>query len=150
MDKDWIPIIIAIIAAGPGFFALLGQRKKDKREDKSNAIDNAGKVTAQALALLAPLQLQVTSLEEKISRERTEAEAREAALEAKIDKLIAESEDRDKKIGKQDEIIKKQSIRLTDNENQIKNLKTGIKKLIDQIIRLGHVPDWQPDFTEGE
>ena len=147
MDKDWIPIIIAIIAAGPGFFALLGQKRKDKRDDRTSDIDNAGKVTAQALALLAPLQLQVTSLEEKISKERTEAEAREAALEAKIDKLIAESEERDKKIEDQDKIIKKQSVRLTDNENQIKKLKTGIKKLIDQIIRLGHVPDWYP---EGE
>jgi len=147
VDKDWIPIIIAIIAAGPGFFALLGQKRKDKRDDRTSDIDNAGKVTAQALALLAPLQLQVTSLEEKISKERTEAEAREAALEAKIDKLIAESEERDKKIEDQDKIIKKQSVRLTDNENQIKKLKTGIKKLIDQIIRLGHVPDWYP---EGE
>ena len=147
MDKDWIPIIIAIIAAGPGFFALLGQKRKDKRDDRTSDIDNAGKVTAQALALLAPLQLQVTSLEEKISKERTEAEAREAALEAKIDKLIAESEERDKKIEDQDKTIKKQSVRLTDNENQIKKLKTGIKKLIDQIIRLGHVPDWYP---EGE
>ncbi len=129
--KDLVPIIIAVIAAGPGLFALFGQKRKDKRDEDTSNIENAGKVTAQALTLVAPLTLRITE------------------LEAKVTKLEEENEVRDKKINQQDKIINEQNIRLTSSERQIQRLKMGIKKLIDQIIRLGHVPDWYPE-TEGE
>lgn len=130
--QDWIPIILALIAAGPGLAALRSQKQKDKREDIATTVDNAGKVTSQALALIGPLNTRITELEQKVIT------------------LRAEGEERDKKIEEQDEVIENQDKRLRESEAQIRRLKLGVKKLIDQIIRLGHIPDWQPDFIEGE
>lgn len=130
--SDWVPIILAIIAAGPGLAALRGQKRKDKRDDAAATVDNAGKVTAQALTLIQPLNTRITE------------------LELKVIKLETEADERDEKIEAQDAIIRDQEIRLKESEGQIKRLKFGIKKLIDQILRLGYVPEWQPDFMEGE
>lgn len=137
--EDLIPIILAIIAAGPGIVALLGQKRKDKRDDAIASIDNAGKVTQQALTLIQPLNVRIQELEDEMKEVREESKNR--------DKIIAEQ---NQKIGQQDKTIREQSIRLNKNEDQIKKLKIGIRCLIDQIIRLGHIPDWQPDFIEGE
>lgn len=134
MEFNWTSIIIAVIAAGPGLLALIGQRRKDKRDDEASSIENAGKVTAQALTLIQPLNTRITELEQQVIKLREEAIDR--------DKKIEEQND---KIEQQDDIIRKQNIRLEKNDKQIKELLAGIKKLIDQIIRLGHVPDWKPE-----
>lgn len=123
--SDWVPIVIAIIAAGPGLAALLGQKRKDKRDDATGVVDNAGKVTAQALTLIQPLNLRITELDNKVINLRKEADERDALME-------------------------KLENRLQESEGQIRRLKFGIKKLIDQIIRLGHIPEWQPDYIDEE
>lgn len=133
---DIAPILIGIIAALPGLLALRSQKKKDKVMEDTANVDNAKKVTDQALLLLTPYNQKFVELETDIKELKENSKAQDAKIK-----------EQDKKIEEQDDIIREQTIKLADQERQLKKFKLGIKKLIDQIIKLGYVPDWEP---EGE
>jgi chromosome segregation ATPase len=72
--NDWTPLIVALIAALPGLYALISQSRKDNAE----AVDAISQAAAQ---LVGPLKVENKELRERL-----------AALEAENQKLKAENE----------------------------------------------------------
>lgn len=71
---DWIPLIVALVAALPGLYALLSQSRKDNAE----AVDAISQAAAQ---LVVPLKEENKELRERLG-----------AVEAENRKLKAENE----------------------------------------------------------
>lgn len=128
------PILLAIVAALPGLLSLSLQKRKDKVTSDTATVDNAKKISDQAILLLTPYNQKFEEMEQDIKELKESLKAQDVKIK-----------DQDKKIEEQDDIIRLQSIQLADQERQLKKFKLGIKKLIDQIIKLGHVPDWEPE-----
>jgi regulator of replication initiation timing len=71
--NDWTPLIVALIAALPGLYALVSQSRKDNAE----AVDAISQAAAQ---LVGPLKIENKELRERL-----------AALEAENEALKAEN-----------------------------------------------------------
>lgn len=73
---SWIPVILAVIAAVPGIFALRSQFSKDKIADReSKTAEEAAKLANQkfqmdmTMALIDPLKEQIKTMEETLEKQ---------------------------------------------------------------------------------
>jgi regulator of replication initiation timing len=85
--SDWTPLIVALIAALPGLYALISQSRKDNAE----AVDAISHAAAQ---LVGPLKIENKELRERL-----------AALEAENEALKAENQRLEQQFGELRELL---------------------------------------------
>ena len=90
---SWVPVILALIAAVPGIFALRSQFSKDKiAERESNIAEQAAKLANQKLqlditmSLIDPLKEQIKTMEETQEKQGKQI----ARLKRGVNKLITQ------------------------------------------------------------
>lgn len=78
--SDWVPVFVAIIAAIPGFAALVISARKERAVAQKEEGDAASRLSEAALKLIEPYQLEVKRLSDKVTH-----------LEAQLDKYRKEN-----------------------------------------------------------
>lgn len=93
---NWIPVILALIAAVPGIFALRSQFSKDKiAERESKVAEEAAKLANQkfqmdmTMALIDPLKEQIKTMEETLEKQGKQI----ASLKRGVNKLSMQIRD---------------------------------------------------------
>ena len=117
---DWASIggwIVAVLLGGLKAFEYFGSRTSVNRKTNSEADESVGKAWA--------------TLYGEVRTRLAVVEAQNAAQAIEMGEMKANSAKRDTRLA---ELERKMAIWLL-----------GIRKLIDQIVGLGHVPVWSPD-----
>lgn len=127
LETLMLPIIVATIAAIPGLYALIQNRKKAKAEAEKIERE-ADKLVAEAAAsLVEPLTKRVNALEKKVAAQAETIEAQ------------------GKKIKEQGEIIEAQGKKIKFLESTNDKYRIGTTRLVKQVRDLGHEPVWETD-----
>jgi TolA-binding protein len=72
MDSQaWLTVILAIIAASPGIYAVWKQTRKDKAAALKDSSDASEAITDSALKLVNPLKKRIDELEKQVSEFET-------------------------------------------------------------------------------
>lgn len=127
---NWLDIapqlILAIIAASPGIYAIWRGRHKEKA-------DIAKAITEAAGELVEDYQNTIKELKTELKDLRRIVESQEEELQQNRFELR-----------KQDEELKMAEQRITDLELERDEYRRGISQLCAQLRGLGHAPVWEP------
>ena len=125
MSPTYIPIITALIAAWVTAGGIYFSRRKNAAEAREAEADAAQTTVASALSLINPLRDRIVSLEGAISQLREEI----SSANARIDTLRQQ---------------------VADERREITILQGGIAALEQQVTKLGAVPVFRYNMTQGE
>lgn len=120
------PIIVAIIAATPGIYAIWRGRQKERA-------DAAKVITEAASELVREYKEQLDSLERLVAKQQEEIRC----LESQVDK-------QSQTIAAQSLAIDKQKERIELLESERLEILEGVRTLTAQIRILGQKPKWEP------
>jgi hypothetical protein len=127
MDANqWLTIIIAVIAASPGIFALIRQFRKDKSEIRvadSDAVSKYAEAANKTGEYIITLLKRIETSEAERAKDKIEAQKNIDILQHEIN------------------VIKQE---VAEKNAYLDEWASGITKLIDQIKRSGALPCWQP------
>lgn len=120
------PIIMALIAASPGVYAIWRGRQKEKA-------DVAKIITEAAGDLITEYKEKLDSLERLVAKQQEEIRC----LESQVDKQT-------KEIARQSIEIKNQKDRIQVLETERSEILEGVWALTAQVRTLGQKPVWEP------
>ena len=118
--NEWIPVIVAFIAAAPGLMALYAQRKKRDREASLNGITIAKEYRDMARQQAK----EITEMKKRHDKEIKGLETRVDELEQQVENLL-------------DDAVKKERID--------KQKDAGIALLTAQLEARDIPPGWKPE-----
>lgn len=120
MDVNYIvAIVLGVIAAAPGVWALVQQARKDKRALPQSEISAGLDASLKAADLVAKYTSQIDTMQRQIKDLRAEMQD----IIEEMDEIRTAKEEQD---------------------NIIEEWRVGIEKLINQIIGLKAEPVWKP------
>ena len=126
MNEYIVPIIVALVAAAPGVWALIQSRRKTKAEAADIITDSALELLEQNKKDMAEIRL----------------ELKEVKAENKVLKDTMDSIQNELKSVKVENILLKEEIAEVKSENKI--LRAWAKDLVNQVVEHGGTPCPEP------
>jgi len=119
-------ILLAIIAASPGVYAIWRGRHKEKAEVAKAITEAAGELVEDYQNTIKELRAELKELRKIVDSQEEELKQNKYELQ------------------KQDEELKMADRRITDLELERDESRRGISQLCRQLRSLGHAPVWEP------
>ena len=115
---DWLPpILLAVIAASPGLYAIWRARRKTDAETAKSSADAVGVLTGSAVEMVKRWEARTVDLERRLNGQEQKIAEQGAEIEALKERVDA-----------------------LEDENEC--LRDGAERLESQVVGLGHTPVW--------
>ena len=149
MSMDWIPVIVALVAAflgGGGVFLWKAQSHKTEAEAGKAEADSAAVIAATALSIAKHWEEQSLRMEIRVAK----IEAENCSLHeqvAALSKRVTDLETEKQRLGERVIALDK---RVADLGAENQRLRDGIQQLQTQVVELGGRPVWVVSDVDKE